>query len=186
MKYEEIYAQMKIVAEAAKQRGLLQAYEQDFYLYDNHALQSGWTPEGKFLWVITPNGTHLTEIGIHPKQNDWALATVHSGYKTREIYLVSANGIKQLTVEKAESEIKKLDYIVDGSTIKDKTGEVLAYMRLKPIRSEARQGGQIRFNRPDNLPYTERLKHVLGIIANSEIAKYYGSWFVVTESIVFD
>ena len=101
MKHEEIYAQMEAVAKAAMQRGLLQAYEQDFYLYDKVAIQDGWTPEGKFLWVITPNGTHLTEIGIHPKQNDWALATVHSGYKTREIYLVSAKGIKQLTVEKA-------------------------------------------------------------------------------------
>ncbi len=186
MTYENIYAQMKIVAEAAKQRGLLQAYEQDFYLYDHEAVRSTWTPEGKYLWVITPNGTHLPEIGIHPKQNDWALATVHSGYKTREIYLVSASGIKQLTVEKAESEIKKLDYIVDGSTIMAKTGEVLAYMRLKPIRSQGRQGGEIRFNRPDNMSYTDRLKHVLTNIANNEISKYYGSWFVVTDSVVFE
>ena len=185
MSFEEIYAAMSKIVESMKTRGLLEAYETDFTVHDRNSIEKDWSDESRWIWVITPNGTHLTEIGVHPKQNSWAEATIQTGYKNFAIFLLTKNGVKEITKEKAFAEIKKMDFHIQNNVICNSSGDKLAYMQINPRNHQARQGGQVRFTLAENKHYTNRLKHILSVIATSEMAKYYGSWFSCVDDIVF-
>lgn len=184
--WSDAFAAMEKVVKSVQKRGLLENYQKDFFEFDRNFLQSQWTSEGKFIWVITPNGTHLSEIGLHKKQNEWALATIHTGYKNVAIFIVAKSEVKEITKEKAEAEIQQLDFHVNQGVVCNSSGDVLAYMHISPRQNQSRQGGEVRFTLAENKHYTNRFKHILSVIATSEMAKYYGSWFSCVDDIVFD
>ena len=186
MSAQKILDQMSAIVEQCKAKGLLSAYEDDFRVHDTRNIRDHWLPQSRFIWVITPNGTHLTEIGIHASGNEWAEATINCGYENKALYLIADGRVKPLTYQQAMAEAKRLNFTVVDSCIMDKSGTVAAHMHLKPVRTETTQGGEVRFSLPEGGRYTDWLKHVLKNIALREVSRYYRSWFVSLDEIVFD
>ena len=186
MSAQQILDQMAANVAQCKPKGLLSAYEDDFRVLDTRNILENWQPQSRFIWVITPNGTHLTEIGIHASGNEWAEASINCGYENKALFLIADGRVKTLTYQQAMDETKRLNFTVVNSCVLDKSGCVVAHMHLKPVSTESTQGGEVRFSLPKGESYTDWLKHVLKAIALSEVSSYYRSWFVKIDEIVFD
>lgn len=183
MNHQEIFKLMSSVAEGAQKRGLLEDYKDDFYRFDKEHLEKSWMPQGKFIWVITPNGTHLTEIGIHKKGNEMAYATLNCGYKHKEIYFVSAKGVKEINYEKANQLIQNEEFEVTGNSV-TQNGKSIALISIakKPFT----QNFDVTFNLNEGLIYDDWLKHALTKVALYEAVDVAGSFFVSLKSVNFN
>ena len=183
MNHQEIFKLMSSVAEGAQKRGLLEDYKDDFYRFDKEHLERSWMPQGKFIWVITPNGTHLTEIGIHKKGNEMAYATLNCGYKHKEIYFVSAKGVKEINFKEAENLIQHEDFKVNGNLV-IKNGEPIALISIE--KKPFTQNFDVTFNLNEGLIYDDWLKHALTKVALYEAVDVAGSLFVSLKSVNFN
>jgi hypothetical protein len=115
----------------------LQAYKNDFYVHDKAQLTENFSLGTRFLWVVNPNGTHLSRLGVHSKSNEWAIATMECGQKSSElgceIYLISSAGVKKLTELQARTEIARKQYVVeyDHNTVTDEDGNLVAVFSVQ-------------------------------------------------------
>lgn len=67
----------------------------------------------EFIWVINPYGTHLNPIGLHPRSNLAALASIEcaesAGYDF-EVYRIHKGRVCRLSADVAKHETHKLHY----------------------------------------------------------------------------
>lgn len=183
MTHDQIFSLMEAFIASVKGR-LLTGYPNDFFVHDREYLQANWNSASRMIWVVTPNGTHLNEIGLHSKQNSFADATLHTGYRDQAIFLVDNRGLHPVSKETAAEACKQLDYAIDGNLVKDRTGQSVAAFSLKAERRQGRQGGTVEFTLSGAQRLSCELRHALNAIAISEMVRHYGSWFCHVDEVV--
>ena len=182
-----IYESMKSIVEAPDYK-YLKHYKDDFYKHDQKTIRNELSDGSRYLWVVGPNGTHLTRLGVHEKAAEWAKATVVSGMSATnlgvEIYLITIEGVKKLNEKQALTEIEKSDYTHSNGIVRDKNGSVLANI---DINRKARPGdgtqyvvGNAQCTDPKKLSVADVL--ALRDIALYEGAKAWSSLFINLES----
>lgn len=182
---EKIFCAMQAIVEAPGYQ-LLQHYKDDFYKLDKEKLERGWTAKSRAIWVVTPNGTHLTWIGQHRNQAQWVQATVNCGYKNIDIFLLSAKGIKRLNTQQAIDCAKETEVCIEGGSIRDKSGRLIATMHVNlsgaqnttaTVHFDAAQGSDI---------HSKALQLLLRVIALEEAVVTHGSLFTKVSLITVD
>jgi hypothetical protein len=106
---------------------LLKSYKSDFYKRDTEIMKNFCSGD-RHLWVVRESGTHLSRLGVHRKESEWAEATINTSHDTsagREIYLVTAKGLALITHSKAMDEIRKYDYEVTRNAVFKKSDNSL-------------------------------------------------------------
>lgn len=184
MTHEEIFLLMQGFIRSVEGQ-LLTAYRNDFFVHDKEYLEANWNSESTMVWVVTPNGTHLTEIGLHVRQNEWAIATLQTGYRDQAAFLVDNRGLHAVTKEKALAACKALRYSLSGTLVKNQQGHTIAALTMRPRRVQAAQGGDVEFCLAENVKLSPELRHALNAIAVSEMVRHYGSWFCKVDSVIF-
>lgn len=112
-KINALIERMKVIVAEQKALGLLQSHAQDFEKFDVEVLQNGYDPSFSYIWIIAPNGTHLTRIGLSKKGNEWADASLRTGYREFSIFLIRDGHVRPITKGQAQDEINKpLEYQV--------------------------------------------------------------------------
>lgn len=170
----------------------LQAYKEDFYKHDKTTILNELAKGARYLWVVHPNGTHLTRIGVHPRQNDWATATIESSLRATslgaEIYLISTAGVRKLTEIEAMSEIRVWQYAVANNTVRDARGRLIGVFE---VRKHSKSGDG---NHYTNVVFQSACLPSLGKadllalrdIGLSESTVVWQSLFVQTESLTIN
>lgn len=163
---------------------LLQAYKNDFYVYDLESLQHGWNVQARAIWVVTPNGTHLNFVGQHERQIEDVKASVSSGYSQLDIFLLQPTGIKPITRTRAIDEAKRLDFKVKaGGHITDALGNTVAYMSIERISNPRYACTQVHFE--PGIAYTASPSQVSALrsIALNESISLVHSLFVRVQRV---
>jgi len=113
----------------------LQAFKDDFYKHDKATILNELAPGARYLWVVHPNGTHLTRVGVHHRQNEWATATIESGLHATslgaEIYLISTAGVRKITEIEAKAELRVWQYAVANNTVRDVKGRLIGVFEVR-------------------------------------------------------
>lgn len=142
---QQIFAAMSAIVEAPGYP-LLQSYKSDFYKLDLESLKRNWSAQARAIWVVTPNGTHLTFIGHHPRQVEDVDASVHCGYSNIDVFSLSPSGIKRITAAQAIDEAKKLDFkLKNGAEVTDALGNTVAYMRITQTGNSCRRRTTVHY-----------------------------------------
>ena len=167
----------------------LKSYKDDFYKHDCIAIQETYGHGVRYLWVVNPYGTHLTRIGVHPRQNEWAVATMESGLRAYDIgvalYLISESGVRQITEQQARCELARWDYACSNANVRDSKGQLLAVWDVEPFRkpSDGDQYCKVAFQSPrlQFMSHSDLL--ALRDIAVCEGIKAWQSFFVRLDTI---
>ena len=106
----------------------LQHFKDDFLQIDHSILLEDFELTSRYVWVVTMNGTHLTRIGIHPKQNSWAEATLDAGSQSSalgaKIYLLSAGGgVREVTRAQAITAMNEYQFKVNNGVVTDRRND---------------------------------------------------------------
>lgn len=187
----DIFNKMKSIVEQPGSP-FLQSYKNDFYTHDHEVISKDLHPGRRFIWVLGPNGTHLTPIGIHPKQNEWALATIHNGLTATAagvaIYLITTNGVTELTPARAKQEIQGLKFVVTNGVVRKLCGDLFATFNLRRFLKpgNGNQFAEARFDVPNFEHLT--MSDILAIrdIATSEAILAWHSFFVQIDEITIN
>ncbi len=129
---DDIFRAMCAIVEAPGYP-LLKHYKDDLYTIDRELLASNWCEASRAIWVVTPNGTHLSFVGHHARQIDDVKAMIYCGYSQIEIYRLHARGIQRITAEQALEDAKKLDFQLKVNEVTDALGNTIAHMSSSQI-----------------------------------------------------
>lgn len=187
----QIVAAMKSIVEAPNYP-FLKAYKDDFYKHDIATIEQGSGECYEYLWVVSLNGTHLTRIGIHERQNDWAKATLESSVTQSsagaDIYRISSSGLRKVTYSQALDALKDYDYVVHENAIRSKQSDFTATFKATQVRAPG-NGNQyvdvvIEATVKTAIPH-HRLTALVAI-AGCEGIKAWGSLFVQVRSVTLN
>lgn len=162
-------------------------YKDDFYLHDKATILNELVADAKFAWVVNPSGTHLTRIGVHDKQDEWALATIKSGLTSSnlgaQIYLVSLAGVQKVNEAMIQSEIKLRDYVVSNNAVYRKGGQLLAVFDIRNSTKpgDGNQYCHAMYQTTNLAALTRSDLFALRDIATSEAVRLRQSFFVKVE-----
>lgn len=184
---EKLFAKMKQVIEAPGYP-LLQSFKNDFYAFDRECLGGNHAPGLNWLWVVTPNGTHMHLVGVTDGESSWARAALNTGYKGCDFFKLSEDAIKRLEMKEAlalanASPIapalqwvgNSAELIVAGSAI----GRAHKSVTKRP--QDARVYGAFKFEVSGEISL--RTLTVLRFLAQSEMTKISNDLFGVIEEI---
>jgi hypothetical protein len=178
-----IFSAMRQIVEAPGYP-LLQSYKDDFYKHDLEQLHKLWHTWARAIWVVTPNGTHLSFIGQHRKQIESVEAIVNTWYRDVEIYLLSDKGVTRITRERALQLAKDLDFKVQDGCVFGRTGDKLADMRIEPCCKRNRF--RVQFTSHPSLAKSAGSLAALAEIALNEVIDFNGSLFAGVSLITLD
>lgn len=188
--HEEVFAAMATVVEKPGYR-FLQAYKQDFYDIDRAYLEANWTPQGRYLWIIKPNGTELVRLGVHDKLKEHARAAVSGAMREHsdgaDIFLVSPKGLTRIDAALAVFETIKMDYQINGNCVSHTVAGRLATFEVNRVQDQSRLGGTVHFCSIDgDLPMNREYRIALRHIALCEMVKAWSSFFVRLDDVTLD
>ncbi|MDO9236211.1 MAG: hypothetical protein Q7U28_09300 [Aquabacterium sp.] len=170
----------------------LQAYKDDFYKQDRATILNELAPGAMYLWVVNPNGTHLTRIGVHVKMNEWAMATMKSGLESTklgaEIYLISVSGVIKVCEQQVEAELRRWHYAVADKTVRDAKGQLIAVFEVRTYmkQGDGNQYADVMFQ-SSRLQYLTRADLLaLRDIGTSETVTGCGSFFAKTDKLTIN
>lgn len=165
----------------------LKAYRQDLEESDLEYLRHNWDPEGRYLWLIKANGTELSRLGVHPKLHEYALAALSSAKRETaqgcDVLLVTRGQVKRISADLAKVEALKMDYLIEGRTIKTADGKPLATFLVDHFSRGNHQTGIVKFGTAPGLRLTRPQKIALRHIAQCELVKAWQSFFCSLEDI---
>ena len=172
-----------------------QHYREDLTVHDRRELVE-WGDTGfQYLWIVRDSGTHLFPLGVHPKINEAATATlVHVSSAIRrglyKVFAVSdASGVVEIDVPKASQLLRSTRYhyeVLDGMVFRCRpTREPLANMHIRYARPHATDHGwhaQFQSRRAPN----HKDLCALRLIAQCEVSSAAHSLLQGPSSIVVD
>jgi len=88
---------------------LLKSYQQDFYEFDQQTLETTWTAESQYLWVVRENGTYLCPIDLDKRANESALACLGQ-YRDMDIHHIRGERITPVSLIQAKNLIRNTRY----------------------------------------------------------------------------
>lgn len=113
---DRVFDAMSCIIEAPACR--LKHYRADFYTHDRAYLQRTCA-SGRYGWMIRGSGTHLVQLGRHPKMHEELVAALEL---TREIdcYLVDARHarVTAISVAQLREQLTQLQYTVVGTGVR--------------------------------------------------------------------
>jgi hypothetical protein len=179
-----IFDAMRAIVEQPDAR--LRHYTVDFYEHDRAYLQRTYAT-GMYGWVIRESGTHLVQLGRHPRMNEELDAALHTG-PSRDCYLIDARNatVKAVTEGKLREEMARFNYITGPQTV-EKNGRTIATMdvSMTPWTHAKPPQGIVRFGSLD-VPLSHEDLVALGQIGPSEVIRVSHSLFTGTQSIELD
>ena len=185
-----VIAMMKAIVEAPGYQ-FLQHYKEDFYNSDVATISEVFGPQVQYLWIVRPNGTYLTRLGVHAKQNEHALTTYECGVKATavgvEAYLVSELGVRKVTLQQIQDLMKCCHYVLVEKTVRV-AGEIIAGIDVRRVTKPG--NGNHYVHAVLQSPCLERLT-VADLGALRDIAAYEGvalwsSFFVQVEVLTIN
>jgi hypothetical protein len=191
---ENVFAKMVAIVE---QPGypLLNAYKNDLYTFDKAMIMLEAAPGARFLWTVRENGTHLYRIGVHGKSNEGAEAAIHAGKTSTklgcELYLIEGDGLKKVNEVQAIAAMRRMDFTISGSNVRDAKGQILASIDIDAFRKpgDGNNYTTVEFQLNSNRSVSE-LKYAvvsaLRTIAIDESVSRCQSLFVRVERITLD
>ena len=170
----------------------LVSHKEDFYLIDTATLRANFSAGVRYLWVVNKYGTHLTRLGVHPRANSWARATVMSGIQSSDLgaqlYLLNDEGVKLISREQADAEIGRMDYTTVGKVVRRQCGASVATVNIGSYGFD--EGGSrfcnlvLHCESPDTLKQADLT--ALGAIAACEAEEHAQAFFVRVDSILLN
>jgi hypothetical protein len=174
---------------------LLTSYKNDLYAFDKAMIMLEASPDARFLWTVRENGTHLYRIGVHGKSNEGAEAAIRAGMTSTalgcELYLIEGDSLQQVTDYQARYAMRRMDFTISGSNVRDAKGQILASIDIDTFRKpgDGNNYAKVDFQLNSNRPVAE-LKYAvvsaLRTIAIDESVSRCQSLFVRVESITLD
>jgi hypothetical protein len=165
----------------------LTSYKVDFYKYDKAYLERTWVPGIRYMWIVRESGTHLVRLGVHQKMNDELIAALGIS-DNMAIYIVSDDGVKQISVNGANALLNIFDYSIHGTVVCRGT-EPLAAMDIDARRDldNNRLTGQVKYS-SQATPRCLNLADLTALaqIAECEVIAYTQSLFTPTSSITIN
>ncbi|ABD71989.1 hypothetical protein Rfer_4303 (plasmid) [Rhodoferax ferrireducens T118] len=164
----------------------------DLYKYDKERILNEFVPGARYLWVVSAKGTELTRIGVHSKTNEWANATIicalTSSSLGAEIYLVSDFGVRKISESQAKTELAHMDYVVDGRSVHDTNGRLLAVFEVRRHfkAGDGNNYAHVTFETKDPERLTKSDLLALRSIATSEAVLAAQSFFVKIETLTIN
>ncbi|KDR28529.1 MULTISPECIES: hypothetical protein [Caballeronia] len=112
---ERVFAAMSRIIDAADSR--LQHYRQDFYKYDRAYLERT-SASGTYGWIVRDTGTHLVQLGRHPKMHE-ELAAALNITDNLDCYLVDARlaTVTQVDVARMRERMGQMQYTVTNGAV---------------------------------------------------------------------
>ena len=170
---------------------LLTFYKTDFAA-DKLLIKSDWHPAMRMLWIVRESGTHLDTLGVHPRQNE-ALRVVidHNQYNKTidqvDCFLITAHGVSKITAERALTELKRLDYLVQDGKVMDASGIELASLDIHLIHDNSHMTGEVAFITPNMDVMAQRQHHIaLMQIAKAEVVNAWQSLWAKPRTVTLN
>ena len=176
---------MKAVIEAEGYQ-YLKHYRQDFYEIDRDYLVQTYTRQARYLWVVRESGTHLVNLGVHPKMSE-AVEAVFSLTSDLETYIVEDDFVRNVSMKHARQALSEFRYGVKDDLV-SLDGMPLARLNVEfsPWSSGPRKG-RVSYSLHDpKTTLTRAVMVALIQIAQSEVVLASQSLFTATDSIVID
>jgi hypothetical protein len=113
--------------------GFCQGYASDFEKFDAPRIRAEADKQLNWVWVITPNGTNLSLIGVCAKSNEWASAILNSGYASILVYRIEGFTLKTWDRIAADQMVTKNEHFKISGTGVIKDSKRLASFETKVI-----------------------------------------------------
>jgi hypothetical protein len=183
---EVLIQMMKNALDVEVKNGLFQAYQTDFTNHDLPYLRKHWSKDSKFVWVITPNGTHLARVGVSKSGNNWASAALDNSYSKSAVYIIDGQKLIKSTRDKAMPLSKQLNYIVEANGAVKHKGESIAVIAMTQ-RFESGVGWKhsLKIDTLNN-KVTKESVSLLYEIGVGEVEKKAGTFFISFDSITIN
>lgn len=107
---------------------LLKSYRKDFEVYDRQLLEASWHREGRALWVVREMGTHLINLGVHPKSSEEGRCLLGGGDRKAEYYLLTPKRVARIDAVRADTELKTFSWSMRDDVI-CRAGEPIAFIQ---------------------------------------------------------
>lgn len=120
---ERVFEAMRKIVYAPDAR--IQHYRQDFDKYDRDYLERT-RALGTYGWVVRESGTHLVQLGVHPKMNEELDAALWVG-PSRDCYLIDARAgtVSPVNEARLREEMAQFTYVT-ASGVVSKMGRAIA------------------------------------------------------------
>jgi hypothetical protein len=181
---ERVFEAMRRVIEGPDAR--LKHYKADFFEHDRAYLQRTYAT-GLYGWVIRESGTHLVQLGRHPRMNEELDAALKTG-PSRDCYLIDARTatVRPVSEVKLREEMSRLTYVA-GKHCVGKSGRTIALMDVTMTSWSHGKSPQgiVRFTSVD-VPLSHEDLVALAQIGPSEVIRASHSLFTGTQSIELD
>ncbi|MCX4150011.1 MULTISPECIES: hypothetical protein [Paraburkholderia] len=164
----------------------LKHYTVDFYEHDRAYLQRTYAT-GQYGWVVRESGTHLVQLGRHPRMNEELDAALRVG-PSRDCYLIDARAgtVMEVTEAKLREEMSRFTYVT-GTHVVGKNGRTIAMMdvSMSPWAHANPPQGIVRFRSLD-VPLTHEDLVALAQIGASEVIRVSHSLLTGTQTLELD
>jgi hypothetical protein len=181
---ERVFDAMRAVIEAPCCR--LKHYRQDFYQYDRAYLERTLA-SGRYGWVIRHSGTHLVQLGRHPKMHEEIVAALESTPDC-DCYLVDTRRASASPVSAAQlrEALDRLEYTVHGAGVSRGVLRIAALdVRLTPWSHGESPKGVVRFTSAGTPLELDDLVALVQI-AECEVVRTSQSLFTGTKTVTLD
>lgn len=188
---QKITDAMKAVVEAPGYP-FLESNKDDFYKHDLPTIENELEDGARYLWVLAKNSSHITRIGVHPKQDDWAKATISVGMQSTALgidaYLVTTKEVKKLSERQAYDEINRQQYTCADGMVRNSSGLAIATIHLqkKTKPGDGNHYFTVQYNKTGWADITRKDALALRDIAINEGILTWGTLFVRAEQISLD
>ncbi|WP_454875190.1 hypothetical protein [Paraburkholderia xenovorans] len=164
----------------------LQHYRRDFYEYDRAYLERTCA-SGTYGWIVRDSGTHLVQLGRHPKMHE-ELAAALDITTNLDCYIVDARlaTVTQVDVARLRERMGQLQYtVINGNVLRGEIRIASLDVELTPwSHGESPKGIVCLQSASSTLSADDLL--ALAQIAECEVVRKSQSLFTGTRSITLD
>ena len=181
---DRVFNAMSAIIEAPD--GRLKHYKEDFFVHDRAYLERTGA-SGIYGWIVRESGTHLVQLGRHPKMHE-ELAAALETTSNRDSYLVDARraSVTPISESQLREQLRLLQYTVAGTSVRRGETRIAAMdVSLTPwSHGESPKGVVLIESAGEPLSFDDLV--ALGQIAECEVVRKSQSLFTGVRSITLD
>ncbi|RQQ77927.1 hypothetical protein DF134_36355 [Burkholderia stagnalis] len=181
---DRVFAVMSRIIDGPDNR--LQHYRQDFFTHDRAYLERTLA-SGTYGWVVRQSGTHLVQLGRHPKMHEELAAALELTHDL-DCYLVDATraSVTRVSSARLREQLGQLQYTVAGAGVRRGESRIASIdVQLTPWSHGESPKGVVGFESADATLSLDDLV-ALAQIAQCEVIGKSQSLFTGTRSISLD
>lgn len=182
---ERVFDAMRRVIEAPNSR--LEHYQKDFYTFDRAYLERTCAG-GMYGWIVRQSGTHLVQLGRHPKMHE-ELEAVLEATTSLDCYFVDTRRASVTPVSTAQlrEALSRLQYTVTNANVyRGETRIASIDVGLTPWSHGEPPRGIVRYRSAGGEPLSLDDRVALVQIAECEVVRKSHSLFTGTQTVTLD